>query len=174
MPIGDPPTKPAEDASEADLEKYREEFEAYVARKLAEFADVELNLKREQKETADKHHELADKEKELAGQKKVLASERLKVETREAVVESGEENLRAEEKEFSDKMAKLRLEQAAVKVEVRRSKAWQELEEIGPVGGGLPSGLADILVQQKTLLEKQVKLEEEREKREKEEKEKRD
>ena len=36
MPLGEPPVKPAEDASEADLEKYRQEFEAYVTQKLAE------------------------------------------------------------------------------------------------------------------------------------------
>ena len=174
MPIGEPPTKPADDASEADFEKYRAEFEAYVTTKLAEFADVELNLKKDQKAVDDRHHELADKEKDLADQEKALAESRLEVETREAVVETGEENLKVEEKEFSDKMAKLR-EQAHIKVEDRRLKAWQkELEESGPAGGGLPSGLADILVQQKTLLEKQVKLEEEREKREQEEKVKRD
>ena len=61
MPIGDPPIKPADGASEADFEKYRAEFDAYVATKLAELADAELHLKEDQKAADDKLHDLADK-----------------------------------------------------------------------------------------------------------------
>ena len=52
----------------------------------------------------------------------------------------------------------------------------KELKKKGKTeaGGGLPSALTDIILQQKVLLEKQVQLEVDREKREKEEKEKRD
>ena len=63
------------------------------------------------------------------------------------------------------------------KVEEKRVKALEkELKEKGATGGGvgLPPELTDILIQQKTLMEKQVKLEQDREKREKDEKEKRD
>ena len=95
------------------------------------------------------------------------------METRETVVESGEENLKIEEKNFSDKLAKLRLEQAAAKLEDKRLKALkkeQEEKRVTGAGAGLPPGLTDILLQQKTLLEKQVKIEEERGKSEKDEK----
>ena len=34
MPIGDPPTKPADDASDAEMEKYRHDFDVYVAEKI--------------------------------------------------------------------------------------------------------------------------------------------
>ena len=87
MPIGDPPTKPADDASEADYEKYRHDFDVYVAEKLAEFADTELHLRQDQKEADEKL-------KELAEQQDALQIERVKVDTREALVETSEGNLR--------------------------------------------------------------------------------
>ena len=170
MPIGDPPTKPADDASDADHEKYRHDFEVYVTERLAEFADTELHLKEEQRETDEKLRELADREH-------ALATERVKVDTREALVETGEVNLREEEKKYSDKIAKLTHEQAMLKLEEKRLKALEkELREKEAAGGdvGLPPALTDILLQQKSLIETQVKLEEEREKREKKEQEKRD
>ena len=49
MPLGEPPAKPSEDASEADFAKYRQDFEAYVAQKLAEFGDLELKLEAREK-----------------------------------------------------------------------------------------------------------------------------
>ena len=74
-------------------------------------------------------------------------------------------------------MDKLKHEQATVKMEEKRLKELEkELKKKGKTGagGGLPSELTDIILQQKVLLEKQVQLEVDREKREKEEKEKRD
>ena len=74
-------------------------------------------------------------------------------------------------------MDKLKHEQATVKLEEKRLKVLEkELKKKGTTGdgGGLPSELTDIILQQKVLLEKQVQLEVDREKREKEEKEKRD
>ena len=184
MPIGDPPTKPADDASDADFEKYRAEFDAYVAEKLAEIADIELHLKEDQKAVDGKHLELADQERDLADQKRTLAAEKITIETREAKVlvreaevETGEENLKLEEKNYSAKVDKLKHEQATVKMEEKRLKELEkELKKKGKTeaGGGLPSALTDIILQQKVLLEKQVQLEVDREKREKEEKEKRD
>ena len=170
MPIGNPPTKPADDASEADYEKYRHDFDAYVAQKLSEFADTELNLRQDQKEADEKL-------KELAEQQDALQTEKVKVDTREALVETSKINLREEQKKYSAKIDKLTHEQAMLKVEERRLKALErELADKGVPGGGggLPPALTDILLQQKTLLEKQVKLEQDREKREKDEKEKRD
>ena len=184
MPIGDPPTKPADDASEADFEKYRADFDAYVAEKLAEIADIELHLKEDQKAVDGKHLELADQERDLADQKRALQAEKNTIETREAKVlvreaevETGEENLKLEEKNYSAKVDKLKHEQATVKIEEKRLKELEkELKKKGKTeaGGGLPSALTDIIFQQKVLLEKQVQLEVDREKREKEEKEKRD
>ena len=107
MPIGDPPTKPADDASEADFEKYRVEFDAYVADKLAEIASIELRLKEDQKAIDGKHLELADQERDLADQKRALQAEKNTIDTREAKVlvreaevEAGEENLKARGKEL--------------------------------------------------------------------------
>ena len=184
MPIGDPPTKPADDASDADFEKYRADFDAYVAEKLAEIASVQLHLKEDQKAVDGKHLELADKERDLADQKRALQAEKTTIETREAKVlvreaevETGEENLKLEEKNYSAKVDKLKHEQATVKMKEKRLKELEEeLKKRGKTeaGGGLPSELTDIILQQKVLLEKQVQLEVDREKREKEEKEKRD
>ena len=187
MPIGDPPTKPADDASDADFEKYRAEFDAYVAEKLAEIANIELHLKEDQTAVDGKHLELADQERDLADQKRTLAAEKITIENREAKVlvreaevETGEENLKLEEKNYSAKVDKLKHEQATVKMEEKRLKELEkELKKKGKTGaggggGGLPSELTDIILQQKVLLEKQVQLEVDREKREKEEKEKRD
>ena len=176
MPIGDPPTKPAPDASDAEHEKYRHDFDAYVAEKLAEFADAEIHLKEDQKAADEKLHELADKEKNLDEKEKTLADARIQVEARETIVETGEINLKEEEKRYSDKITKLTQEQAKVKMEEKRLKALEkELKEKGVPGAGvgLPAELTDILLQQKTLIEKQVKIEENREKREKDEEEKR-
>ena len=46
MPIGDPPTRPAEGAPEEDYEKYRADFDAYVAAKIGDFATTELTLRK--------------------------------------------------------------------------------------------------------------------------------
>ena len=176
MPIGDPPTKPADDASDAEIEKYRHDFDAYVAAKLAEFASIELHLKEDQKAADEKLHELAGKEKDLDEKEKTLADARIQVEARETIVETGEINLKEEEKRYSDKITKLTQEQAKVKMEEKKLKALEkELKEKGLPGPGvgLPTALTDILLQQKTLIEKQVKIEENREKREKDEEEKR-
>ena len=166
MPIGDPPTKPADDASDADFEKYRAEFDAYVADKLAEIASIELHLKEDQKAVDGKHLELADQERDLADQKRTLAAEKITIETREAKVlvreaevETGEENLKLEEKNYSAKVDKLKHEQATVKMEEKRLKELEkELKKKGKTeaGGGLPSALTDIILQQKVLLEKQL------------------
>ena len=108
MPIGDPPTKPASDASDEDFEKYRADFDAYVAEKLAEIANIEIHLKEDQRAVDGKHLELADKERDLDDQKRTLEAEKITMETREAKVlvreaqvETGEENLKLEEKNYS-------------------------------------------------------------------------
>ena len=172
MPIGDPPTKPAPDASDADHEKYRHDFDVYVADKLAQFAETEPNLRTDQKTADERLRDLDGRERGIIGQEKVLATERDKMEAREIMVASGEEALRKDEKNYTDKMNILKMQQAEAKVEEKRLKALKkELEERGGAGGGtgLPPALTDILLQQKTLLEKQVKLEQEREDREQEE-----
>ena len=151
-------------------------FDAYVAEKLAEFARLELHLKEDQKAADEKLDELAGKEKDLDEQEKALADARTQVEARETIVETGEINLKEEEKRYSDKITKLTQEQAKVKMEEKKLKALEkELKERGLPGPavGLPPALTDILIQQKTLIEKQVKIEEKREKREKDEEEKR-
>ena len=176
MPIGDPPTKPAPDASDAEHEKYRQDFDAYVADKLAELAETELQLKTDQKTADEKLRDLDGREKEIEDQEKNLEVERDRLEAKSVFVASEEENLRKEEKSYTDKMNILKMQQAEAKVEEKRLKALKkELEEKGGAGAGtgLPPALTDILLQQKTLLEKQVILEQEREAREKEEKEKR-
>ena len=172
MPIGDPPTKPAPDASDADHEKYRHDFDAYVAEKLAELAETELHLKTDQKTVDEKLRDLDGRERGILDQEKALAIERDKVEARSVFVASEEEALKKDEKKYTDKLNILKMQQAEAKVEEKRLKALQkELEERGGAGGGtgLPPALTDILLQQKTLLEKQVKLEQEREDREQEE-----
>ena len=172
MPIGDPPTKPAPDASDADHEKYRHDFDIYVAEKLAQFAETELNLRADQKTADERLRDLDGRERGILGQEKALATERDKMDAREILVSSGEEALRKDEKAYTDKMNILKMQQAEAQVEEKRLKALKkELEERGGAGGGtgLPPALTDILLQQKTLLEKQVKLEQEREDREQEE-----
>ena len=177
MPIGNPPTKPAPDASEADYEKYRHDFDAYVAEKLAEFADTELNLQEGQKAVDERMRDLDGREKGIASKEKGLATEKDKHDAREIVILQGEEDLRKDEKAYTDKLNILKRQQAEAQVEEKRLKILKkELADRGATGGagGLPPALTDILLQQKSLLEKQVQLEHEREKREKEEKEKRD
>ena len=172
MPIGDPPTKPAPDASDAEHEKYRHDFDVYVAEKLAELAETELHLKTEQKTADEKMRDLDGRERGILDQEKALASERDKVEARSVFVASEEEALRKDEKAYTDKLNILKMQQAEAKVEDKRLKALQkELEERGGAAGGtgIPPALTDILLQQKTLLETQVRLEQEREDREKEE-----
>ena len=171
MPIGNPPTKPAADASDAEHAKYRHDFDLYVAEKLAELAETELQLKTDQKTADEKLRDLDGRERGIEDQEKNLDEERNKVEARSVFVASEEENLRKEEKNYTDKMNILKMQQAEAKVEEKRLKALKrELEEKGGAGiGGLPPALTDILLQQKTLLEKQVILEQEREAREKEE-----
>ena len=176
MPLGEPPVKPAEDASEADFAKYRQEFEAYVTQKLAEFGDLELSLKQEQKEATERLSDLDGREKGVEDREKALATERTKMDAREIVVADSKDTLRKEEKAYTDKLNILKLQQAEAKVEEKRlKKLKKDLEDKGAAdgGGGLPPALTDILLQQKTLLEKQVRLEEEREDREKEEAKKR-
>ena len=156
MPIGNPPTKPAADASDAEHAKYRHDFDIYVAEKLAEFADTEISLKEDQKAAEEKLTDLADREKHLVDWEKSLATEKDKLDAKEILVASDEENLRKEEKNYSDKLNVLKKQQAEAKVEEKRLKALKrELEEKGGGGiGGLPPALTDILLQQKTLLEK--------------------
>ena len=177
MPIGDPPTKPADDASDADFEKYRHDFDVYVAEKLAQFAETEMNLKADQKTADERLRDLDGRERGILDQEKALATERDKMDAREILVSTGEEALKKDERAYTDKVNILKMQQAEAKVEEKRLKALKrELEERGVAGGatGLPPALTDILLQQKTLLEKQVRIEQEREAREKEEKEKRD
>ena len=172
MPIGDPPTKPAPDASDADHEKYRHDFDAYVAEKLAEFAEIELHLKTDQKTVDERLRDLDGREKGIVDREKTLATEKDKLDAKEILVATDEEALRRDEKNYTDKLNILKRQQAEAKVEEKRLKALQkELDERGGVGGGtgLPPALTDILLQQKTLLEKQVRLEQEREDREQEE-----
>ena len=171
MPIGEPPTKPAADASDAEHEKYRKDFDAYVAQKLAEFADTEMSLKEDQRAAEEKLTGLADREKHLEDWEKSLASQKDKLDAKEILVATDEETLREDEKNYSNKLNILKRQQAEVKVEEKRLKALKrEIEEKGGAGiGGLPPALTDILLQQKTLLEKQVLLEQERVAREKEE-----
>ena len=177
MPIGDPPTKPPPEASDADHEQYRHDFDVYVAEKLAQFAETEINLRTDQKTADEKLRDLDGRERGILGKEKALATERDKMDAREILVSSGEENLKKDEKAYTAKMDILKMQQAEAQVEERRLKALKkELEERGGAGGGvgLPPELTDILLQQKSLIETQVKLEQDREKREKEEKEKRD
>ena len=153
MPIGDPPVKPAEDASEADHEKYRHDFDIYVAEKLAQFAETELNLRTDQKTADERLRDLDGRERGILSQEKALATERDKMDAREILVSSGEDSLRKDEKAYTDKMNILKMQQAEAQVEEKRLKALKrELEERGGAGGGtgLPPALADILLQQKT------------------------
>ena len=176
MPLGDPPAKPAPDASDAEHEKYRQDFDVYVAQKLAQFATTELNLRKDQETVDERLLDLDGREKGIEDKEKTLATEKDKIDAREILVASEEEALRKDEKNYIDKMNILKMQQAEAKVEEKRLKALKkELEERGGTGGGtgLPPALADILLQQKTLLERQVKIEQDREDREKEEKEKR-
>ena len=176
MPIGDPPTKPAPDASDADHEKYRHDFDVYVAEKLAEFAETELHLKTDQDTVDERLRNLDGREKDIVDREKTLATEKDKLEAEKIIVSTDEETLRREEKNYTAKMNILKRQQAEAQVEEKRLKALQkELEERGGAGGGtgLPPALTDILLQQKTLLEKQVRIEQDREEREKEEQEKR-
>ena len=101
MPIGNPPTKPAPDASEADYEKYRQDFDAYVAQKLAEFANTELNLQEGQK-AAD------ERMRDLDGREKDLATEKDKQDAREIVIAQQEEDMKKDEQAYTDKMNILR------------------------------------------------------------------
>ena len=146
-----------------------------VADKLKALKSAEVGLQKEKEESDARYEALVDREKELDDRQKVLASRELKVNTRETIVETGEENLKADEKRYTEKIAELTKQQAELKIEDKRlTLLARELERKGPVGGGIPPGLEDILLQQKTLLEKQVQIESEREKREKEEKERRE
>ena len=176
MPLGDPPKKPDDDASDAEFEKYRADFDLYVAAELKTLRDKEEGLQKEKEETDAKYEALVSREKELEDLQKNLASKELRVNTRETILETSEENLRADEKRYTDKVAILTKQQADAKLEDKRLKALaKELETRGPTGGGgIPPGLEDILLQQKTFLEKQVQIESEREKREKKEKERRE
>ena len=80
MPIGDPPTKPAPDASDADHEKYRHDFDVYVAEKLAEFAEIELHLKTDQDTVDERLRDLDGREKNIVDREKTLATEKDKLE----------------------------------------------------------------------------------------------
>ena len=176
MPLGDPPKKPDDGASEAEFERYRADFDLYVAAELKTLRDREEGLQKEKEESDAKYEALVGREKELDDLQKNLASRELRVNTRETIVETSEENLKADEKRYTDKVAILTKQQAEVKLEEKRLKELaKDLDRRGPVGGGgIPPGLEDILLQQKTLVEKQVQIESEREKREKEEKERRE
>ena len=131
--------------------------------------------KKEKEESDAKYEALVGREKELDDLQKDLASKELRVSTRETMVETSEENLRADEKRYTDKVAILTKQQADVKLEDKRLKALaKELDRRGPTGGGgIPPGLEDILLQQKTLLEKQVQIEKEKREKRKRRKEER-
>ena len=98
MPIGEPPTKPVEGASEAEYEKYRHDFNVYVEQKLAQFADTELSLKEEQKAVGERMEDLDGREKGIASKEKALATEKDKLDAREIVISHGEEDLRKDER----------------------------------------------------------------------------
>ena len=170
MPLGDPPTRPAEGAPEEEYEKYRADFDAYVAARLGEFADTEVNLRREQQDLKDRELDLKDKEKVIEGRE-------AKVEVREA--EGGD--WRREFKERGEELLHQngQIEAGTSCCKNGREKAESTHERLkrereAGDGGGFPPELTDILLQQKVILEKQVQLEVEREKREKDEKDKRD
>ena len=112
MPIGDPPTKPAPDASDADHEKYRHDFDVYVAEKLAEFAETELHLKEDQKTVDERLRDLDGREKGIVDREKTLATEKDKLDAKEILVATDEEALRREEKNYTDKMNILKRQQA--------------------------------------------------------------
>ena len=130
MPIGDPPTKPADDASDADFEKYRHDFDVYVAEKLAQFAETELNLRADQKTVDERLRDLDGRERGIVDQEKALATERDKMDAREIMVSSGEDALRKEEKNYTEKMNILKRQQAEAQVEEKRLKTLKkDLEE---------------------------------------------
>ena len=112
MPIGDPPTKPAPDAPDADHDKYRHDFDVYVAEKLVEFADTELHLKEGQKAVDERMRDLDGREKGIASKEKALATEKDKQDAREIVISHGEEDLRKDEKAYTDKLNILKRQQA--------------------------------------------------------------
>ena len=115
--------------------------------------------------------------KEISSKEEALATEKHKQDAREIVILHGEEDLKKDEKAYTEKLNILKRQQAEAQVEDKRLRLLKkELEDKGAAGGvgGLPPALTDILLQQKSLLEKQVQLEHDREMREKEDREKRD
>ena len=142
MPLGDPPKKPDDDATEAEFERYRADFALYVAAELKTLRDREEGLQKEKEESDAKYEALVGREKELDDLQKTLASRELRVNTRETIVETSEENLKADEKRYSDKVAILTKQQAEVKLEEKRLKELaKDLDRRGPVGGGgIPPG----------------------------------
>ena len=175
MPLGDPPTKPAADASDADHEKYRKEVDKYVNQRFKELKDLEESLDKEKAAVDARFLKVGDDERDLAIQQTQYVSDKEKLRLGQEILADNEALLKKNELEYSKKLVMLKEDQTAVIAEERRLKQLaRDLEEKGHIGGGIPPGIADILMQQKTLLEKQVLIEEERGKREKEEKEKRD
>ena len=63
MPLGDPPKKPDDDASDAEFEKYRADFDLYVAAKLKTLKDKEEGLQKEKEESDAKYEALVGREK---------------------------------------------------------------------------------------------------------------
>ena len=177
MPLGDPPKKPAADASDADHEKYRKEVDKYVQNRLKELKELEDGLAEEKIKADTRYVKLGEDERDLAIRQNKYEEDKEKLRGKQEDLEKNESLLRTNELAYSKKLVQLKEEQAAALVEDRRLKQLaRELEEKAYVGGGgaLPPELTDILLQQKTLLEKQVQIESEREKREKEEKERRE
>ena len=175
MPLGDSPKKPAADAPDAKHEKYRKEIDKYVALRLKEVKEAEDNLAIEKTNIDTRFVKVGEEERELAIKQTKYEADKAALRAGQETLGDNEALLKENELSYSKKLVKLKEDEAAMKAEERRLKLWEkDLEERRPGGGGIPPGLEDILLQQKSLLEKQVQIEEERGKREKEEKEKRE
>ena len=78
MPLGDPPKKPEDDASDSEFEKYRAEIDQYVADKLKALKSAEEGLQKEKEESDARYEALVDREKELDDRQKVFSFKRIK------------------------------------------------------------------------------------------------
>ena len=155
MPLGDPPKKPPADAPDAEHEKYRKEIDKYVTQRLKEVKVAEDNLATEKTSIDARFVKLGEKERELAIKQTEFEAAKETLRAGQESLEADEALLKENELAYSKKLVQLKEDEAAVKTEDRRLKLWaRDLEDRGHGGGGgIPPGLEDILLQQKTLLE---------------------